>query len=96
MITWLTEELTDGLIDIIGLSTFRTEEEMAQRLTPNPKRLWKIPPGTPFPSEMTIDYNPRSGHASIKPANGVSPERFVKVMSVAQCLAHFQAGTSLA
>ena len=69
---------------------------MARRLTVNPERLWKIRPGTPFPSEMRINYNPRSGHASIKPANGVSPERFVKVMSVAQCLIHFQTGISLA
>lgn len=69
---------------------------MAKRLTVKPERLWMIRPGTPFPSEMRIDHNSRSGHASIKPANGVSPERFVEVMSVAQCLTHFHAGTSLA
>lgn len=53
---------------------------MARRLKVKPERLWKIPPGTPFPSEMRINHNPRSGHASIKPANGVSPDMFVKVM----------------
>ena len=69
---------------------------MAKRLTVKQERLWKIRPGTPFPSEVIIDYNSRSGHASIKPANSISPERFVKVMSVVQCFTHFHAGTSLA
>ena len=69
---------------------------MAKRLTIKERRLWEINPDTPFPSEMKINYNPESGHASIKPAIGVSPERFVQVMFVAQYFTHFQAGTSLA
>ena len=61
------------------------------------ERLWKIRPGAPFPSEVKIDYNSTTGHTSIKPAKSISPERFVKVMSVVvQCFTHFHAGTSLA
>jgi len=75
-----------------GFSTFSSIQRMAHNLEINKRRIWEMSRGTPFPSEMEINYNQGSGHASIKPAIGVtvSPERFVKVMSVAQCLSFTQ------
>jgi len=79
-----------------GFSTFSCIKRMKEQLHINTQRLWEMSPGTPFPSEMEINHNPGGCHASIKPAIGVtvSPERFVKVMSVAQCFTQFQAGSS--
>jgi len=64
-----------------GLSTCTSEEELAKRLVIDQRCLWEIPTGTPFPSEMIIVLNPKTGHASIKPASGVSLEIFVKMLN---------------
>ena len=70
----------DRLIHITGFSTFTSEEKMPPSLKKNQQRLWQIPTGTPFPSEMSLHHTPRTGHVSIKPTNPVSPETFVKVI----------------